>query len=145
MRVENIGRRRALALVVLAGALAAVPAAAQDPRVSGARNAALQWLALTDAGDFAASHETSARKFQALLTPARWADALGRVRSPFGDVVQRTLAKSDITNKFQGQPEGEYVVLVFRTAFTKRTGTAETLTMERESDGIWRVAGYSIR
>ena len=36
MRVENIGRRRALALVVLAGALAAVPAAAATPDFAAA-------------------------------------------------------------------------------------------------------------
>ena len=40
---------------------------------------------------------------------------------------------------------GDYAVIVFRTAFEKKVSVAETLTMEREPDGKWRVIGYSIR
>jgi hypothetical protein len=33
---------------------------------------------------------------------------------------------------------------VFRTSFAKHTEGQETLTLEREPDGVWRVIGYSI-
>jgi Protein of unknown function (DUF4019) len=35
--------------------------------------------------------------------------------------------------------------VLFRTAFEKKTDAAETVTLEREPDGKWRVIGYTIR
>jgi hypothetical protein len=64
---------------------------------------------------------------------------------PRGSVVQRTLASTRFEKSFPGAPEGEYAVLAFRTAFEKEAGGTETVTLEREPDGIWRVVGYTIR
>ena len=41
--------------------------------------------------------------------------------------------------------EGEYASLVFRTSFANQADARETVTLERESDGAWRVVGYFIR
>jgi hypothetical protein len=32
----------------------------------------------------------------------------------------------------------------FRTTFAKKTDTRETVTLEHEADGAWRVVGYVI-
>jgi hypothetical protein len=44
-----------------------------------------------------------------------------------------------------GAPEGEYALIVYRTAYGNRVDTRETVTLERETDGTWRVIGYFIR
>ena len=44
-----------------------------------------------------------------------------------------------------GVPDGEYSLLVFRSGFTKKADSRETVTLEREADGVWRVIGYFIR
>jgi hypothetical protein len=42
-------------------------------------------------------------------------------------------------------PAGDYAVLLFRTAFERQTVAGETVTLEREKDGRWRVIGYFIQ
>jgi hypothetical protein len=37
------------------------------------------------------------------------------------------------------------VLLVFRSSFAKKIDSGETVTLEREADGAWRVIGYLIR
>jgi len=138
------GRRGALVALLLWAFACAAPALAQDPRVSAAQAAARDWLVLTDAGNAAASYGAAGEKYRTVLTADQWTKALASVRTPLGAVAQRTFANGQI-GKPQGAPDGEYAMVVFRTAFANKTDTAETLTLERESDGKWRVIGYSIR
>ena len=68
------------------------------------------------------------------------------MRAPLGALVERAQLSSQFTNNFPGAAaEGEYALLVFRTSFVKRTDGRETVTLEREPDGVWRVIGYLIR
>ncbi len=145
MRRTNRGRRRALAVLSTCALAAMRLAVAQDPRVSDAQRAARDWLALSDAGDPLSTWKTAGAKFQAAMPPAEWGNAISKVRTPLGALVQRTLASTQTTNQFAGQPPGDYALLVYRTAFANKTDASETVTMEREADGQWRVIGYSIR
>lgn len=138
------GRRGALVALVLWGFACIVPAMAQDPRVSEAQAAARDWLVLTDAGNATASYAAAGEKYRTVLTAEQWTKALESVRTPLGAVAQRTFASGQ-TGKPQGAPDGDYAMVVFRTAFAAKTDTAETVTLEREADGKWRVIGYSIR
>ena len=138
------GRRGALVALLLWAFACAAPALAQDPRVSAAQAAARDWLVLTDAGNATASYGAAGEKYRTVLTADQWTKALASVRTPLGAVAQRTFANGQI-GKPQGAPDGEYAMVVFRTAFANKTDTAETLTLEREPDGKWRVIGYSIR
>jgi hypothetical protein len=138
-------RRRVLAGLLGVAALAATPVLAQDPRASVVAAAARDWLALIDRGDAKAARDRAAVKFREAAPEDRWAKALAAQRGPRGSVVQRTLASTRFEKGFPGAPEGEYAVLAFRTAFAKEAGGTETVTLEREADGVWRVVGYSIR
>ena len=138
------GRRRVLVGLLGAVALAATPARAQDPRASVVAATAREWLALVDRGDARAARERAGLKFRDAAPEDRWAKALAAQRGPRGAVVQRTLASTRFERSFPGAPEGEYAVLAFRTAFEKQGGGTETVTLEREADGIWRVVGYTI-
>lgn len=138
------GRRGALVALVLWAFACIAPAMAQDPRVSEAQAAARDWLVLTDAGNASASYAAAGEKYRTVLTAEQWTKALESVRTPLGAVAQRTFASGQ-TGKPQGAPDGDYAMVVFRTAFAAKTDTAETVTLEREADGKWRVIGYSIR
>ncbi len=139
------GRRRLLAGLLGAMALAAAPVHAQDPRASVVAATAREWLVLVDRGDAKAARDRAAVKFREAAAEDRWAKALAAQRGPRGPVVQRTLASTRFEKSFPGAPEGEYAVLAFRTAFEKEAGGTETVTLEREADGVWRVVGYTIR
>jgi hypothetical protein len=140
-------RRRAL-VVVLAYCLSATgtgSALAQDPRATAAQKEARSWLALTDRGDALASWSATGKQFQNAISADKWADSLKQVRPPLGALVERTLLSTQFTTSFQGAPDGDYVLLVFRSSFAKKIDSRETVTLEHEADGAWRVIGYFIR
>lgn len=143
----HMTRRRAL-LVILACCLSATgsgSALAQDPRATAAQKEARSWLALTDRGDALASWSATGKQFQNAISADKWADSLKQVRPPLGALVERTLLSTQFTTSFQGAPDGDYVLLVFRSSFAKKIDSGETVTLEHEADGAWRVIGYLIR
>jgi hypothetical protein len=140
-------RRRAL-LVVLACCLSATgigSALAQDPRATAAQKQARNWLELTDRGDALASWSAAGKKFQNAISADKWADSLNQVRPPLGALLERTMLSTELTTSFPGAPDGDYVLLVFRSSFAKKIDSRESVTLEREADGAWRVIGYFIR
>ncbi|MEP7329990.1 MAG: DUF4019 domain-containing protein [Betaproteobacteria bacterium] len=141
------GRRRALvalSLFVSALVLTSVPAQAQDPRITEAQRVAREWLVMSDAGDSKGTYAAASAKFRGTMTPEQWADASVKARGAYGAVRQRTLAASQAALQVPNLPDGTYVLLMYRTNFANRDA-AETITMERDSDGVWRLVGYSIR
>jgi len=144
--IARIAGPRALAiLLVIAGALAACPLVAQDARETTVQRTARDWVALIDRGDYAASWKAAGAKFRLAITPERWSEAVKAVRGPLGPLAQRTVLSTSFTRSFPGASDGDYALVVFRTAFEKKTEGDETLTLEREPDGAWRVIGYFIR
>jgi hypothetical protein len=132
---------------VLAVALACWSAVAlgQDPAATTVQHTARDWLVLTDRGDGAASWDAAARQFKNALPRDRWADSLQKARDPFGALAQRTVLSTTFATSFPGAPDGNYAIVLFRTSFAKKTDASETVTLEREADGAWRVVGYVIR
>ena len=117
-------------------------ALAQDPNVIAAQTAARQWLAFVDRGDAQTSWGAAGKKFQSAISVAVWADALKKARARLGTVARRTAGPARFQKTLPGSPDGEYVQLLFSTTFANKANGRETLTMEREADGGWRVIGY---
>ncbi len=140
----NRGRRRALAALSACALVAAFPALAQDPRLSEAHSAGMAWLVLADADDAKGTYGTAGERFRKTVPEDKWADAFRIARGQFGKNLRRTIVSTAPSN---GTPEvpGEFVVMIFRAEFEKRPDAIETLTLEREGDGKWRVAGYLMR
>jgi hypothetical protein len=132
-----------LAAILLAAC--ASLALAQDAKTSEVQAAARDWIALVDKNDYQASWRAAGTKFQANITAERWTRAVRRVRGPIGTVVQRTAARTTFTHHFPGAPEGDYALVLFRTSFAVKGDSQETVTLEHEPDGKWRVIGYTIR
>jgi len=147
------GRRRALVALAgtaLAAALALGPGAtgtarAQDPRAADVQRAAREWLALTDRFDSIGSRDAAGKRFREATTADDWSLALRRERSPLGSVEQRTLLQTRFDRSFPGFADGDYALVLFRSAFAKRQDVRESVTLEREADGRWRVIGYALR
>lgn len=125
--------------------LATSAAVAQDPRATAAQAAARDWLALTDRGDAQGSWDAAGKKFQAVLPATGWADSLKKARAPFGPTANRAIFKTVFQTTFPGAPEGDYVLIDYTTNFAGKPAAHETVTLERETDGAWRVVGYYIR
>ena len=136
--------RRALAALCLAF-LASGVAVAQDPKATAAQVTAREWLVLIDRGDAKASWEAASKKFRDALSLSAWTDALKKNRFPLGSVLDRSTVKTSFQTTFPGVPEGEYALVSYRTRFANTLQGHETVTLEREADGNWRVLGYFVR
>lgn len=144
------GRLVLPSILVIAAALAAAPLLAaggdaQAAAVEKAKASATAWLALTDAGKYAASWDQAAAAFQAAITKADWEKALTSARKPLGAMKQRAPKTSQYSKTLPGAPDGEYVVMQFDTTLEAKAAAVETVTASKEKDGTWKVAGYFIR
>jgi len=120
----------------------AVSAAAQDPRTTAVQTAARAWVQYIDRGDAQGAWDAAGKKFQAAMTKELWAGELKKAQTQLGKMQQRTVGPARFQRKIAGMPEGEYAQLLFRTIFANKPDGSESLTLEREADGQWRVIGY---
>jgi hypothetical protein len=141
-------RRLALAaLFALATAFAApsFAQAADSPtaaKEAEARLAAQGWLVLLDRKDWGRAWETTGAVFRSKVALGAWMDAIPKVREPLGTLVERAPIETAFKTSLHGEPDGEYVTVVFRTKFSDRE-VAEVVTTVHEPDGKWRITGYS--
>jgi len=117
-------------------------ALAQDPRTTAVQSAARTWLASIDRGDALAAWNAGGKKFQAALTAQLWEAALKKEQAEIGKPTRRTVGPTRFQRQIPGMPDGEYAQILFRTSFANKPDGTESLTLEREADGQWRVIGY---
>jgi hypothetical protein len=146
MRAPRVAALRAaswalglIALVVAGAALG------QDPRAAQAQAAARDWLNLTDKLNATASFNAAGARFREPIDVEQWTDALAKARAPLGAVEQRTVAETAFDTVTEGGNQFEIAMVRFRTSFAKKIESSETVTLERDADGSWRVIGYFIR
>jgi hypothetical protein len=117
----------------------------QNAAEKAATDAANHWLAVVDAGDYAASWQAAAPAFKAAVAKDQWARALRATRSPLGKVLSRTVKSAKYTTSLPGAPDGKYVVIQYESSFEHKQSAIETVTPTLGEDGQWKVSGYFIR
>lgn len=132
-------------LLLSAATFAHAQGAQNQQAIEEAKQAADQWLALVDAGQYKASWEQAAEPLRKAISVAQWEKAGRDVRMPVGTVQERTLASSNYSTTLPGAPQGQYVVLQYTTRFADRANAVETVTPMLEADGKWRVSGYFLK
>ncbi|MCC6193863.1 MAG: DUF4019 domain-containing protein [Burkholderiales bacterium] len=142
MKGMDRGRRLALAALAALALAPQPPASAQDPRTSEAQGVAHDWLALADAGDAGGTYKTAGKRFKDAMPADQWVLTMKRAREAFGATLQRAIVRVEHPQPGGDVPPGEFVVIRYRTEFGKRPQGNETVTLEREADGKWRVVGY---
>jgi hypothetical protein len=136
-------------LVVVGGAFAA------EAPEDAAQAAAESWLKLVDRGDYSASWDQAAKVFKGAVKQKDWGEVAEGARTPLGRLVSRTLKSREYTEKapttrmIGGRVytwgHGKYVIIQFDAVFANKASAVETVIPMADSDGVWRVAGYSIR
>lgn len=106
---------------------------------------AAEWLAQVDAGDASGSWRAAGGVFRNALKPEQWGEQLRSARSPLGALTSRLLAVEQRLNGLPGGLPGDYVVRQYHAVYGGVRAVVETLTLQREDDGVWRVVGYFIR
>ena len=107
--------------------------------------AAETWLDLVDNGKYAESWEQSAQYFQSAIAKDEWEKTISVVRNPLGKVVSRELKNKSYKTTLPGAPDGEYVIIQYKTSFENKKFVVETVTPMLDNDGNWKVSGYYIK
>lgn len=116
-----------------------------DTRVEVALEVAEAWLDLVDQGEYDRSWEAAAAYFRQEVERDQWEQTLSGVRRPLGEIVSRQLLEAKYRSRLAGAPMGEYVVIRFKTSFSNKADSVETITPMLDPDGRWRVSGYYIK
>lgn len=124
-----------------AKAPAAAPAS-NDPDLALARKAALDWLAVVDAGKFEASFDEAASGFQKVQKKADWAKGLGGARGNVGKFVSRTFFNDEIRTALPNLPPAKYITVRFKTTFAKHPTASESVTLVRDGARGFRTIAY---
>jgi hypothetical protein len=126
----------------------AMPSASKPPSEkklseTEARAAALRWLQLVDAGEYAPAYEAEPARLRAATTQAQFVRSMEGRRAPFGKVLSRKFIGAAYTSKLTGFPDGRYESILFRTSFEHKTLAAERtiLTLEGQK---WCVVDYRV-
>ena len=117
---------------------------ADEAKTLAAEKAAVNWLALVDTNRYDASWNEAATLFKRQVSSDDWRRAVSAARDPLGRVIERNLVSSTYATSLPGAPDGEYVVLQFKTKFERKTQAIETVTPMIDA-GQWRVSGYYVR
>lgn len=104
-----------------------------------------QWLTILDAGKYAEGWEAASEYLKNGIPKDAFIEPLQRVRAPLGAVKSRSLTSAHYTAGIPGAPEGEYVVIQFKTDFENKTNAIETLVSKKEKDGQWKAGEYHIK
>lgn len=143
MRTTKIPRVAVFSLVLVVGSCAWLQA--DDGRVDDALEVARAWLELVDQGEYDKSWEEAAAYFRNALDRDQWQQTMSGFRRPLGEVVSRELLEAKYRSHLAGAPDGEYVVIRFKTSFSNKVESQETITPMLDPDGRWRVSGYFIK
>ncbi len=110
-----------------------------------AQEIAQSWLALVDEEQYAQSWEAAAGYFKQAVSVENWLQSMQAHRKPLGALVSRDVKTMKYCTSLPGAPDGEYVVIQFKTSFANKKRAIETVTPMIDADGVWRVSGYFIR
>lgn len=116
-----------------------------DSRTDAAVEAAEAWLGLVDAGKYKESWSEAAPFFKERVGEEEWVKMVSLARTPFGALKSRELMNARYLTSLPGAPDGEYVVIQFKTSFENKAEAVETVTPMKDDKGTWRVSGYYIK
>lgn len=124
-------------------AAAASGAQADPEKEKAGQTAAHAWLILLDRRDWGSAWDASSAVFRQSVPLPGWMENIPKVRTPFGNLVEREPAQAVYKTTLAGRPDGDYVSVIFVSKFEKKPNIEETVTTVREPDGRWRVTGYT--
>ncbi|MDD5424554.1 MAG: DUF4019 domain-containing protein, partial [Candidatus Omnitrophica bacterium] len=105
-----------------------------------AQIAAKNWLEMIDSKDYAQSYDSASSFFKTIVNKSDWVQTCGSLRDMLGKAESRKLVSATRQDKMQGAPDGEYVILVYKTDFKRKVGAQEIVVPMLDKDGKWRIS-----
>ena len=124
--------------------LLTAPVFASPAKQQAAEQAAGKWLALVDGIQYDEAWRRASSLFRKQVSKAQWRQGMQAARDPLGPMTSRQLMSATYATSLPGAPDGEYVVIQYRTSFEFKKSAVETVTPMLDN-GQWRVSGYYVR
>lgn len=118
---------------------------ASDQRTVDAIKASEEFLLLVDTSQYAKSWSVASSFFKSQVPKENWVKQISSLRPAFGKVTNRVIMGSQYVKELPGAPDGQYIVIQYKTSFKNKRKAVETITPMLDKDGIWRVSGYYIQ
>ena len=134
----------ALALFICLPVLATAAEKHEDAEKKAGESAEA-WLKLVDQGKYGDAWDSAAEYLKDAVSKEDFAKSLAAARKPLGDVKARELKSKQYATSLPGAPDGQYVVIQYKTAFENKKAGVETITPMLDKDKKWRVSGYFIK
>ncbi len=94
-----------------------------------------------DAGDYDAVRDAASPLLKEQVSPEEWLVQVEALRGPLGTHKSRAVgAVTYVTNPW-GAPQGEYVIVSYDSHW-QNGSIHENLSMQRQPNGAWALAGY---
>jgi membrane-bound lytic murein transglycosylase len=106
--------------------------------------AAMVFLQLIDAEQYAESWRSAAGLMKEKVTQEDWIEKLTKARVISGALVERLEESASYSTYAQDSPDGEYVSLTFESKFQRAEKVSEYVTVMLEGEH-WKVAGYFMK
>ena len=106
--------------------------------------AARQWLVSVDGCQHAANWDAMAGQLTKTISTEAFIKSVMAIREQLGGVASRELDSAACVRNPQGDPDGKYVVVQFKTSFEKKQLTVEKVTASFDEDGKWTLFAYDI-
>jgi hypothetical protein len=133
-------------MVFLSALLLCVPVVEADSEMEKtAISEAIKWLIEVDEGKYADSWNNAAGLFKSTVKKELWVQTLQDVRKPLGNLISRETENAKYKTSLPGVPDGQYVVIQFKTSFENKKPAIETVIPMLDKDGNWRISGYYIK
>ena len=138
--------RKCLTVALIIGIFIAGCTSKSNPDAEKAAIESTQaWLKLVDSGKYAESWEEAAGYFKSAIAKDQWQGTIQSVIKPLGKTISRKLQSQQYATSLPGAPDGDYVVIQYKTSFENKKSAIETITPMLDKDGKWRVSGYYIK
>ena len=135
----------AIALIIGIFSIAGCASKSSPGAETAAIESAQAWLEMLDNEKYADSWDEAAEYFKSAISKDKWQQTIHAVRNPLGKTVSRGLKSQIYATSLPGAPDGEYVVIQYKTSFVNKKDAIETITPMLDKDGKWRVSGYYIK
>ena len=104
-----------LGLCGLTGCGTKAPQGTEKAAIQSART----WLNLVDNARYGQSWDEAASYFKSAISKDQWNNAVRAVRNPLGKTLSREVKTKKYKTSLPGAPDGEYLVIQFKTSFEK--------------------------
>ncbi|HUG66289.1 MAG TPA: DUF4019 domain-containing protein, partial [Pirellulaceae bacterium] len=113
------------------------------PTEREALKAAEAYLAVIDEGRFGQLRDMVSSLAKQHVTREQVSQTYQKLRDTFGKATHRTLNRVQVYDEFPGLPAGRYAGVQYKTDFERQKELWESLLLNVDTDGQWRVNTYA--